>query len=157
MRRSIREFAEAGGVIYSEGAGTAYLCRSFQLDPGGPVYPGVGLIDADAVGLQQGMAMLDATTMEESILGSADRRIQGVTLGDWGVRADSLVHGAGVLPVLKLRLDSGAIVAEGYSPTAESVCTFSFLHFASCPSAMRALVDAAAVFIQATTHDREPS
>lgn len=146
MRRSIRDFAEAGGVIYSEGAGTAYLCRSFQVDPGGPVYPGVGLIPADAVQLHHGSAMFDATTIEESVLGRVGRKIQGFSLGDWGIRSDSFGTASGVITVLKMEFDDGSVRSEGYSPTAESLCTFNFLHFGSYPRVARSFVDAAAVF-----------
>jgi cobyrinic acid a,c-diamide synthase len=146
MRRSIRDFAEAGGVIYSEGAGTAFLCRSFQVDPGGPVYPGVGLIPLDAVQLHHPSSMLDATTIEESVLGRVGRKLQGFSLGDWGISADAIGATPGLITILKIECDDGSARGDGYSPTAESVCTFNFLHFGSYPRVARSLVDAAAVF-----------
>jgi cobyrinic acid a,c-diamide synthase len=146
IRRAIKAFADAGGVVYSEGAGTAYLCRTFQIDPGGPVYPGVGLIPADAVGLQQSQAMLDVVLMDESILGRIDRKIQGVTLGDWGARAEGAGSMHQLLHVFKVTLDDGSVMNEGYSATAQSLGTFHFLNFTSHPSVARSLVDAATVF-----------
>jgi cobyrinic acid a,c-diamide synthase len=146
MRRAIKAFADAGGVVYSEGAGTAYLCRTFQIDPGGPVYPGVGLIPADAVGLQQPQAMLDVVLMDESILGRIDRKVQGVTLGDWGIRAEGAGSMHQLVHVFKVTLDDGSVMNEGYSATAQSVGTFHFLNFTSYPNVARSLVDAATVF-----------
>jgi hypothetical protein len=90
--------------------------------------------------------MFDATTIEESVLGRVGRTLQGFSLGDWGISAEAIGATPGLITVLKIECDDGSARGEGYSPTAESVCTFNFLHFGSYPRVARSLVDAAAVF-----------
>jgi len=145
MRASIREFAEAGGVVYSEGAGTAYLCRTFQLERGGEAYPGVGLIPADAFAVQQPRAFLEAVTYEDSIFGRPGARVQGVSTGEFALRGLELGGSSSLLHVLQVAIDGCAPANEGYSASAQSCATFHFLHFGSAPHVAQAIVEAAAV------------
>jgi cobyrinic acid a,c-diamide synthase len=145
MRDSIREFAESGGVIYAEGAGTAYLCRSYQLERGGESYPGVGLIPADAFAAQQPRVFLNAVTYDHSVLGPPGFRLQGVSTGEWTLRGLIPGHGTKVEHALQIIVDGAAPINEGFAPTAQSCATFNFLHFGSNPAVARSLVEAASV------------
>jgi cobyrinic acid a,c-diamide synthase len=148
MRDSIRSFAEAGGVLYSEGAGTAFLCRSYQLERGGPQYPGVGLIPADAVPMHTAPTFLDVTTAEDSVLGEIGLKIQGVSTGEWGLRGLATGTVGQVLHTLRVNVDGVPPYNEGYSASSQSCSTFNFLHFGSQPTVARALVEAAAIAVR---------
>lgn len=151
MRDALRQFAEAGGVVYSEGAGTAYLCRSFQLERGGTRFPGVGLIPLDAVCAAEPPHVVDATISEDSILGPVGTVVRGVDAGEW--RLESPPDGVSSHLLLTLHVEqrghtpeqSGHPQLEGYSSFGQQCSTFHLLHFGSAPEVARSLVDAAAV------------
>jgi cobyrinic acid a,c-diamide synthase len=145
LRRSIKAFADAGGVIYSEGAGTAYLCRSFQLEAGGPSYPGVGLIPAEASPVHRGSALLEAETVDDSVLGFSGIVLRGMSLGDWALGGLHTGSGHHIINTLRVRIPGQDPVTEGYSATAQSCSTFHLLHFGSNPQVAKSLVDAAQV------------
>jgi cobyrinic acid a,c-diamide synthase len=149
MRDSIRAFTEAGGVVYSEGAGTAFLCRSYQLERGGPQYPGVGLIPGDATPIYGAPAFLDAITTEDSVLGEIGLRIQGFSSGEWGLRGLMAGTTGQVLQTLRINVDGVPPYNEGYSASSQSCSTFNFFHFGSQPSVAQALVEAAAIAARA--------
>jgi cobyrinic acid a,c-diamide synthase len=145
MRDAILEFAEAGGVVFSEGAGTAFLCRTFQLERGGPQYPGVGLIPGDAAPMHNPAVLLDATTEEDSVLGGIGLKIQGFSTGEWGLRGLSAGATGQIFHILRVNIDGVSLYNEGYSASSQSCSTFNFLHFGSQPSMAQSLVEAAAV------------
>ena len=145
LRRSIKAFADAGGVVYSEGAGTAYLCRSFQLEQGGPSYPGVGLIPAEAFPVQRASSLLEAETVDDSVLGFSGITLGGMSLGDWTLRGLHTGSGHHIVNTLRVRIPGQDPVTEGYSATAQSCSTFHLLHFGSNPQVAKSLVDAAQV------------
>jgi cobyrinic acid a,c-diamide synthase len=150
MRDALRQFAEAGGVVYSEGAGTAYLCRSFQLERGGTRHPGVGLIPLDAVCAADPARELEVSISEDSILGAVGTVVRGVDVGEW--RLESPPEGVSSHLLLTLHVehrDRASLQAnpqlEGYSSFGQQCSTFHFLHFGSAPDVARSLVEAAAV------------
>jgi cobyrinic acid a,c-diamide synthase len=145
MRNAILEFADAGGVVYSEGAGTAYLCRSYQLEQGEPYYPGAGLIHADIAPIRSGAAFLDATTIEDSVLGMRGLTVQGFSTGEWGLSGFSAGHAGSMLHTLKIQMDGLIPFTEGFSTYSQVCSTFNFLHFSSQPRMAKALVEAAVV------------
>ncbi len=152
IRRSIKQFADDGGVIYSEGAGTAFLCRSFQLARGGPLLPGAGVIPADAFPATLGRTLITAQTVDDSVLGPPGLALRGLALGDWSI--GSLHAGSGRYLVSSLRILAAGRepVPEGFSASAQSCSTFTLLHFGSCPEVGRALVAAAQVAERVVTH-----
>ncbi len=145
LRRSIKQFAEAGGVIYSEGAGTAYLCRSYQIEKGGPIYPGVGLIPAEAFTVQQPHALLEAELIDDSVLGLTGLKLRGTTTGEWGLRSMHAGAGGQVVNTMRIHIPRCSPVNEGYSSSAQTCSTFHFLHFGSNSQVAKSLVDAALV------------
>jgi len=147
LRESILAFAQRGGVVYSEGAGTAYLSKSYQVEPGGPTYPGVGLIPGEAVKESRPRGPLRATLIESSVLGAPGGIISGISLGDWALRAGAIGAAGSVLRDLRVTVQGGMPHDEGFSHSGQSLHTFHFLHFGSNREVARALVDAAEVGI----------
>jgi cobyrinic acid a,c-diamide synthase len=145
IKRAILDFADAGGVIYSEGAGTAFLCRTFQPELSGEKLQGVGLIPADAYAVNQPRSFIEARTVDESILGSPGSAIQGLKTGEWALKGFDVGPGSSLLYSLQIFTDEGAQVNEGYSSSAQSCATLHFLHFGSNPAIAETLVEAAAV------------
>lgn len=152
MQRAIRQFADSGGVVYSEAAGSAYLCRSFQLEPGGERFQGAGTIPAEAVAAQDGQAYCFlADLVDDSVLGMTGVPVRGRKLGEWSLGA-ALVGAVGRLPTaMRIHTPSGGALLEGYSASAQSFNTFELLHFGASPEVARALVEAAQVVQRART------
>ncbi len=148
MRDAIRRFAGAGGVVYSEGAGTAFLCRSYQVERGGEQYAGVGLIPGDAAPAHAAPTFLDVVTAEDSVLGRTGLKIQGVSSGEWGLRSVVAGGSGQVLHTLRVNVEGLPSYNEGYSAAAQACSTFNFLHFGSQPSVARSLVEAAAIALR---------
>lgn len=142
IRDSIRAFAQSGGVIYSEGAGTAYLAHSYQIESGGPDYPGVGLLEGDALRKENPSGVITVNLGDDSVLGAAGGQLKGITTGEWGFRAAPVGTMGSTLKVFRVNRGGEAPVLEGFSVSAQSVSTFHFLHFGSNPEVARALVDA---------------
>jgi cobyrinic acid a,c-diamide synthase len=154
LRRSIKQFADAGGVVYSEGAGTAYLCRSFQLEKGGPTFPGVGLIPADAFPVPQQRSSVDVETVDDSVLGFSGLALRGISTGEWALGGRHTGAGHHIVSTFRVQMPGREPVHEGYSATSQSCSTFHFLHFASNPLVAKSLVEAAQVF-ERTLPDRD--
>ena len=145
LRRSIKQFADRGGVVYSEGAGTAFLCRSFQLEKGGRSYPGVGMIPAEAFPVQQPRALLKAETVDDSVLGFSGLLLRGISTGDWSLGGLHTGAGHHIVHTIRIVLPGLEGTNEGYSASAQSCSTFHFLHFGSNPQVAKSLVEAAQV------------
>ncbi len=142
--RSILEFSAAGGVVYSEGSGTALLCRSYKLMNAPKVFPGVGLIPADAMQVRERPQVVRASIVEESVLGSVGAAISGFSSGEWQIRGRSVGMADPIINTLRCESAHGGSYLEGYSASAQSCSTLHFLHFASNPQLARFLVLAAA-------------
>ncbi len=139
LRSSLRSFAGRGGCIYSEGSGSAYLCSSFEVAEGEFV-DGVGVLSGAAYANGGELTNNEGVTVEDSILGEPGIILKSLSSHSWRfVEEDSLSH------ILRLTCGDAAPVREGYSPTAQSFCTFSLAHFGSNPVVAAYLVDAATV------------
>jgi cobyrinic acid a,c-diamide synthase len=145
IRAAIRSFAERGGVVFSEGAGTAFLCRAYRRESGGSPLPGVGIIPAEAVPLPLQQTPITASGVEDTVLGGPGTVVKGISTGEWGI--PGLMQGGegALLRAMRVVTPEGKQLSEIYSPTAQSVSTFHFLHFGSNPEVAKALVRAATV------------
>lgn len=139
LARSIRRFVDAGGVLFSEGAGTAYLCEEFYITSSRQAFPGVGLITGRASSHTGQVRYSDGIAIEESVLGAPGLILKGVMTDEWRLASDN--------PVMRtLRVTSGSEVSpEGFSPNAQVVCNFMFTHLGSNPAVAKNLVDAAEI------------
>lgn len=140
MHDSIRDFARKGGVVYSEGSGTAYLAREFVVEREASPIPGVGVVPITCQFKRSRFMYEDVEVLEEIALGLDGTKVKGISLDEWDVFDDERMVRA-----LKVARSGRPISIEGYSPTAQSTCIFSFLHFGSNPQIAKNLVDAAEV------------
>lgn len=148
---SLREFYAKGGVVYSEGAGTAMLCNSFKPASAEQAYRGVGLLPLDVVESRQECSMFQATIKQDSVLGSIGSTVSGLSTGEWKAKNAMIGSSTELMKSLQLDFPGGAQVAEGFSPSAQSCSTLHFLHFGSNPTFAESLVEAGAAH-QKTAH-----
>jgi cobyrinic acid a,c-diamide synthase len=139
MLRSIADFANAGGLIYAEGAGAAYLSREFSIG-GTEAVRGVGTLPGVARRSSESFGYIESITAEESILGRSGLIMKGVANGSF-----SFVPDDRILRVLRSGRLGLTPAMEGYSPGAQIVASFAFHHFGSNPLVARNLVDACEV------------
>jgi cobyrinic acid a,c-diamide synthase len=140
MRETLKSFADAGGVVYAEGAGAAYLCRDIALNPGSAPVPGVGVIPGSAVPGYPRFQYCETVTIEDSIFGRPGMIQKGISTGEWELaQEDQMVK------VLRTSRFGQATDMDGYSPGAQVVATFDFMHWGSNPTIAKNIVDAAEV------------
>jgi cobyrinic acid a,c-diamide synthase len=148
MLRSLKAFVDEGGVLFSEGAGTAILCRSFELAAGGEAYAGAGILPFDAVSHARGSAACSAVTLEDSVFGPGGGKVAGLTSSVWARKKNPGEYGDesrnSLVRILRVEESLSAHELEGFSVSAQSCSTFHFLHFGSNPDFARAFVLAAA-------------
>ncbi len=140
MLFALRKFHEDGGAIYSEGSGTAYLCREFQLADGRSRLNGVGIVPTLAVKGDQDEWTFKGTLLEDSVLGGRDMPISGVSTGDWQVNNPERM-----LRCLRMIKPNIGSMVEGFSPTGQVFSTFSFLHWGTNPLFAKNFVEASSV------------
>lgn len=136
MLEAIREFAEAGGAIYAEGASAAYLCERYQLN--GEFLPGVGLIPVPAESQIEELEYCDAAGIADSVLGMAGFIMRGIHTGRWRVARE-----AGVLKSIQVSRIRRRIVPEGYTPRPNLFISFCLWHWGSCPETADYFLEAA--------------
>lgn len=150
LHTSIRNFVERGGVLYAEGAGAALCAQEVhakdhageQVRLGGLGLLG-GVAQHNSLGsrsLLQRERYIEGVTVEESILGRSGLIIKGYGSGEWRLMGEDSIP-----RVLRLSKVSTGSVHEGFSPRAQVVLTFNFLHFGSNRDFAKNLVDAAEV------------
>ena len=84
MRQSLRDFVDAGGALYSEGASTAYLCDSYRLSgEERQEFEGVGLLPGRAEPGEHDVQYSESVTVEESILGRPGLIVKSISTGEW--------------------------------------------------------------------------
>lgn len=141
IKNSILNFANNGGAIYSEGAGTAYLCSSYSIPDYGERHLGVGLIPAHAItGYDSVPSICSYILSEDSILGTAGVECKGVYLNDWQIE----IARNKVQMGMKIKSDD-LTLEEGFSITAQMLTTLGFLHFGSNVSFAKSIVDTAEI------------
>lgn len=146
MHRALREFCDAGGVIYSEGAGTAFLCKTFKPLSADKAYEGVGLIPAHAVQQQATgrRSAVRASIIQDSVLGPAGAPIAGLATDEWQVKGREIGIADKIEDTLRIDRPDHTSTQEGYSVSGQSCSTLHFLHFGSNPEFARFMVLAAA-------------
>lgn len=137
MRQSISEFFARGGLVYSEGGGTAYLAKSFSVSS--EPLSGVGIWPG-SVKLVPGRLMYsEAIISDHSILGRPGTLVKGITAGEWSASIDPAICGT------QISLGGELPFKEGMMPSGQSLLTFCFNHFGSNPDLARSIVDASEV------------
>lgn len=141
---ALRQFHEQGGVIYSEGAGTAMLCNSFKPDSAEEAYEGAGLIPLNVVEAHQERAIFQATIRQDAVLGDVGWSVAGLATGEWRIKTSDNFETSECIKTLDVELADGSRGLEGFSASAQSFSTLHFLHFGSNFAIPQALVQAAA-------------
>lgn len=142
MLQSLRQFSKSGGVIISEGAGTAYLCKDFKASKDGPRVTGVGLIEARAKPGNRNLAYNELVTTGESVFGHSGLSVKSINTHEF-----SFFEIQDELRCMKI--SSGVIdehLLDGFRPTPKMLCTSAFVHLGSNPEVARRIVDLASDF-----------
>ena len=141
MHAALRAFIDKGGVVYAEGSGAAYLCEEIWLDPSGSErVAGVGVLPGIARPSPSRHHYEDIRFVEDSILGPPGTEVRAISTYEWTFEATK--------PVLRSFSKThagGREEKEGFSPGAQVIATFSFLHWGSNPTIAKALVDSSQV------------
>jgi cobyrinic acid a,c-diamide synthase len=150
---AIADFVRHGGILYSEGAGSAILCKSFKPAGCDRAYRGAGLIPFEVSQEYTHAKLADVSVLDGSALGAFGESARALLTDNWRVHNSTALQDAtsGVMPTLRFESGHGEALQEGYSVSAESCSTFNFLHFGSNPRLARALVEASAIHQRATT------
>lgn len=98
MRRAVRSFAEAGGVLYAECGGMMYLAQSIR-DFEGRTHDMVGLFPAEAVMSRTTMHLgyRELEIVEDCVLGTPGTRVRGHEFHYSTLEPRGPLHYAGVL------------------------------------------------------------
>jgi cobyrinic acid a,c-diamide synthase len=140
-RQAVRDFADAGGVVYAECGGLMYLAESLE-DPDGTAHPMVGVLPA-AVRMRPGRLTLGYV----EVTATAD-----TPLGPMGAKARGHLFHHSTLDPVPARVPRAYRVADarGGEPRAEgyllgrALLSYVHLHFASNPALAAGLVEACA-------------
>ena len=152
LRDSMRDFVERGGLLMSEGAATAFLSRSFQVEENGEVYEGAGVLPFDSTVGVPCHQQVELNAVEDSILGPVGTVVCGVRTEEFMARGP-VNNGRGLSLIGEIAAPVGSaprshLVSpekEGFSPTAQSFCTYMLLHLGATPRAAKTLVESAAL------------
>jgi len=139
MRRAIRDFAKASGVIYAECGGLMYLCSALRtLD--GRSYPMCNVLPGETTMCErlQALGYVEVETVEDSILGRAGLRFKGhqFRYSNIEIEEQRLTRVFGVA-----RRRGGESFREGYQID-RVLGSYVHAHWASNPSIPLALVEA---------------
>jgi cobyrinic acid a,c-diamide synthase len=139
IKESIRNFVTAGGVVYSEGAGSAYLCSEFEGEEGAFIN-GVGIIPGKAIKDKFSLRYIDGIIAEDSIFGSTSLTVKGVATNEW-----RLAKNTGLTFRMRTTIGSISALEDGFSPQTQVFSTFNFQNWMSNPVIAKNFVDAAEV------------
>ncbi len=138
MQQAIQEFVSSGGVVYAEGASSAFCCDEYRLPGVSRTFKGLGLINGCASATEQAEQPVELEIMENSILGRAGSRIKGLMADRWTLNSNS----EAVLPLLRSTGHSPRWV--GYAVSGNVIAQHGFLNFSSNPQSAISFIEAAA-------------
>lgn len=130
LGHSIEAFVSQGGVLFSEGAGTAVLSRTFRPERSSRAFKGYGLIPLDVIEDRSEPSLGKIIIRESCILGEPGMECASLCPSDWKATPSS-TSCSSISSVLDFKNDSGFMVQDGLSVTAQTVSTFNFIHFGS--------------------------
>jgi cobyrinic acid a,c-diamide synthase len=140
----LADFVKRGGALFSEGAGSAMLCRSFKPIGSDRAFRGAGVLPFDAVEASQHRNQATVTLLEHSVFGEFGQQVRGLMTGEWHVSDRNAGQGDDYVVIDTLRFEggNGSVFHEGYSISTSSCSTFNFLHFGANPEFAGAFVEA---------------
>lgn len=151
---SIKSFVSHGGVLLSEGAGTALLSRTFRPEGSSSEFKGYGVIPLDVIQDRSQPSLGKMIVRDACILGEQGVELACLCPSDWKVTPSSK-SGSSVPSVLDLQNESGFTVQDGFSVTAQAVSTFNFMHFGSNPGLIKNLISSVLAFRTVTNRVSE--
>jgi cobyrinic acid a,c-diamide synthase len=148
IRESIRDFAANGGAIYSEGAGTAYLCDEYYVERTEEVFKGVGLIAARARTGKEENRPFRAKISSPTILGREGIGLCGLMPGDW-----LFEEAPAVVKAMRAIYETGEEWQEGLVAGAQVFSTLGFLHWGFSPQVAQNFVEVAQAHAPLPTYE----
>jgi cobyrinic acid a,c-diamide synthase len=144
---AIADFIRQGGAVFSEGGGSALLCRSFQPAGCERAYQGVGSIPLEVYQRRCSASPARGVLLDGCLFGEFGESIGALYAGDWKIRGQGAYPetSSDMLSTLRIEVSPGSSFLEGYSVSAETFSTFQFLHFGSNPHFARAFVEVASI------------
>ena len=143
MRRAVRSFAEAGGVIYAECGGMMYLTQSIR-DFEGRTHDMVGLFPAEAVMSRTTMHLgyRELQIVEDCVLGAAGTRARGHEFHYSTLDARGPLHYAGMLTDAE-----GSDKGPDGLVFRNTLASYTHLHFGNETALARSLLAAAHIWV----------
>lgn len=141
MKESLQAFAAKGGTIYSEGSGTAYLAKSYELDA--VLYPGIGILPADFKEQAELCTTAAVEISEDCVLGNTGVTLKGLGLDNWHISGAEMNT---LYPSSRVSYANGSPTFDGFSPFPQIFLSTPYLHFMSAPEVAFSLVQSASVF-----------
>lgn len=141
LAESLRNFVEDGGVLFSEGAGTALLAKTFRPEGSDRAYNGFGILPIHVVQDLPCFSLVQFYVTQSCILGDEGTGFNALAPSDWKLLPNS-VSELKAEYVLGWKTAAGFTGREGLSVTGQSCSTFSFIHFGSNPFVVNHLLSA---------------
>jgi cobyrinic acid a,c-diamide synthase len=138
----LETFIDQGGVLYAEGAGSAFLSGSYIQEGSSDRFTGLGVLSGNARCLSTATEPKPVRYefLEETVLAANGETVSGLFPGDW--TSDGVSRN---LQTARLQVKGQRDFLEGFSPSPQAFCTFGFLQFLSAPLVAKRLVDSAEV------------
>ncbi|MCB0346806.1 MAG: cobyrinate a,c-diamide synthase [Bdellovibrionales bacterium] len=163
MLGSIRNFANAGGAIYTEGNSIAYMCREAVLYSG-ISYKMLGLLPGVATSSVEETSVVDpvyseVVTNQATILSRTGDVFRGLRDTRWLIRTDEKVLRCFQVADRHAKSDgtaSALMMKEGYSPLPHVLVTSMQAHWGSNASLARMFVDSASASDESAASSPEP-
>ncbi len=146
MLKAIREFVEAGGVIYAEGASLAYLSKKITLF-NGSTFDMAGVIPAAATAIIDDadppqILYQDVVTCAESVVGPAGLACRAFRDNRWAFRLEAPVQNCFEVRERFAEGEEDIVVLDGFSTRASILGTRLNVHWGSCPELARNFIAA---------------
>jgi cobyrinic acid a,c-diamide synthase len=139
LYKSIQAFVQAGGVVFSEGGGTAFLCQQFCPSLNGAVYDGVGIFPGFAEAVSPNQYYYESEVVADTLFGGEGVKVKGINTGEWHLRPNPGLHTS--LKVKGIGNASSVTSLDGWGPSYQILGTFGFNHFGSNRTIAKNFVD----------------
>ena len=153
---SLRRFVDDGGVLFSEGAGTALLARTFRPEGSDRAYKGLGILPIDVVQDLPSFSFVQFCVTQSCILGDEGMEFNALAPSDWKLLPNS-DNELKAEYVLGWKTPAGFAGREGLSVTGQSCSTFNFTHFGSNPLIVKNLLSAITTHQESVRKRSKPS
>jgi cobyrinic acid a,c-diamide synthase len=138
IKEALRAFVKGGGVLYSEGAGTAYLAEEYSIEGTAQTHRGVGVLPGRVRTGKEEFKLFVGKLIIPTIIGDEHLEVRGLMPGDWLFeQTPQVVH------ALQGIFQTGDEWEEGFVGGSQIFSTLGFLHWGHSPHVAKNLVEAA--------------